>query len=352
MSFLKKTSKAAADIIPGLGVFTFDPNIGKVFITSGTGVIGYRVAMSLLEAGHMDVRVGVWRGAREAETSGISNGNSFANNVAKALEEKGAEVVNFDWSNEEGHAEILAGVKTVFCTIPYMDHWADVFPPFLMSCKKAKVEHFIKTSFLRNLPHTNTSDLYRENVPFVQFHNTCDHFLENAKWDSRISFTILATSHVMSTPLLHQGPLLRKEHKFVTASYGMGVNYVSPNDIADAAVVVILNRKEHKNKVYNLTGPRPIKDREVAELLTKHYGKHIEHIELGYHDYKESVKRRGLPSWLIRDSAEFERMKASGIDEKPFSYTKDLERLIGKPPETFRDYLDNKSCMRPGLTFP
>ena len=30
MSFLKKTGKAFADIIPGLGHFTFDPTVGKV----------------------------------------------------------------------------------------------------------------------------------------------------------------------------------------------------------------------------------------------------------------------------------------------------------------------------------
>jgi uncharacterized protein YbjT (DUF2867 family) len=176
--------------------------------------------------------------------------------------------------------------------------------------------------------------------------------LEQAKWDSRISYTILATSHLMSTPLLHQGPVLRKDHKFVTASYGMGVNYVSPNDVADAAVVTIMNRKQHKNKVYNLTGAKPVKDSDVAALLTKHYGTPIQHIELGYHDYKKSVQERGLPRWLVRDSAEFERMKASGIDENGFCYTKDLEKLIGKAPETFKDYLENKSCMRPGLTFP
>jgi hypothetical protein len=131
-------------------------------------VIGYRVAMSLLEAGHKDVRVGIWRGDRQEETSGVSDNTSFADNVAKVLAEKGAEVVDFDWSNEDGYKEVLAGVKTVFCTIPYMDHWADVFPNFLLRCKKAKIEHFIKTSFLRHLPHTNTAELYRENVPFVQ----------------------------------------------------------------------------------------------------------------------------------------------------------------------------------------
>ena len=62
----------------------------------------------------------------------------------------------------------------------------------------------------------------------------------------------------------------------MTASYGMGVNYVSPNDVADAAVVVLLNQKPYRNKVFNLTGPGPIKDSEVAKLLTKHYGTEID----------------------------------------------------------------------------
>mmetsp|Transcript_281 Transcript_281/g.686 ORF Transcript_281/g.686 Transcript_281/m.686 type:complete len:142 (-) Transcript_281:1361-1786(-) len=57
MSFLKKTGKAMADVIPGLGKLTFDDDLGKIFVTSGTGVVGYRVAMSLLEQGQKDVRV-------------------------------------------------------------------------------------------------------------------------------------------------------------------------------------------------------------------------------------------------------------------------------------------------------
>jgi hypothetical protein len=49
MSLLKKTGKGLADVIPGLGLFTFDSDPGKIFITSGTGVIGYRVAASKLQ---------------------------------------------------------------------------------------------------------------------------------------------------------------------------------------------------------------------------------------------------------------------------------------------------------------
>ena len=156
----------------------------------------------------------------------------------------------------------------------------------------------------------------------------------------------------MSAPLIFQGDLLRKEHKFVSASYGMGVNYVSPNDVADAAVVVLLNQKPYRNKVFNLTGPGPTKDSEIVAALSKRYGQEIEHIQLGYHDYKASVEQRGLPHFMARDAAAFERMKAMGVDENLDSYTDDLKKIIGKEPETIEDYLEHVSAMRPGMTFP
>lgn len=348
MSFIKKTGKALADIIPGLGRFAVqDSDMGTVFITSGSGVIGYRVAMSLLEAGHKSVRVGVWKGDRGLGPG--ANEKSFDVRIREVFESKGAQVIDFDWTDETSFDAALEGVTTVFCTIPHMDDWASAFPAFLKCCKDKQVERFVKVSFLRNAA---AGQRYRENVPFVHFHGTCDDLLIQTAQASPLSYTILCTSHLMSTPLLHQGDLLRTQHKFVTASYGMGVNYVSPNDVADASVVVLLNRREHHNKVYNLTGAGPIFDKEVAKLLSKAYGTEIEHVSLGYHDYKSDIKARGLPQWLVKDSAAFEKMKASGIDEYESSYTDDLEKLIGKKPESFADYLENKNSQRPGLTFP
>jgi uncharacterized protein YbjT (DUF2867 family) len=346
MSFIKKIG----DVIPGLGKYTFDKDAGKIFVTSGTGIIGYRVALSLLAAGHTDVRVGVWKGDRQGPEEGFGSG------IADILSSKGAEVIDFDWSNETDFAPALEGVKTVFCTLPHIQGWADVFPTFLKICKQKKIEHFVKISFLRPTHAfkgvAEIARMYRENVPFVSFHGMCDDILEHAKSDSRISYTILCTSHLMPTPLLTQGKLLRDEHKYITASYGMGVNYVSPNDVADAAVVVLLNQKPHRNKVYNLTGPGPTKDSEVAQLLSQHYGTPIQHVELGYHDYSANVRRRGLPDWQVKDAASMERMKAHGLDENKASYTEDLFKITGKQPETFADYLQHKGAMRPGLTFP
>jgi len=208
---VSQTGKALGDIIPGLGKFTFDPELGTVFVTSGSGVIGHRVALSLLEAGHEDVRVGIWKGDRTV------GDKSLGQKAADELAAKGATVVDFDWSNPAQFPEALAGVKSVFCTIPHMNGWEEVFPAFLTEAKKAKVEHFIKISFFQA---DDRSGAYQK-VPFVHFHATCDDILKLAKSDSRISYTILKTTHLMSTPLIYQGPTLRAEKKFVTASYGM-----------------------------------------------------------------------------------------------------------------------------------
>ena len=119
---------------------------------------------------------------------------TFADKIADILTEKGAEVIDFDWSDDTSFAEAVRGVKTVFCSLPHMEGWADVFPSFLRTCKTKKVEHFIKLSFLS---HSAAGDQYRANVPFVRFHGTCDDILEQAKNDSRISYTILACSHMV-----------------------------------------------------------------------------------------------------------------------------------------------------------
>jgi hypothetical protein len=97
MSFMKSTGKALADIIPGLGKFTFDDSPGKIFVPSGTGVVGYRVAMSLLEAGHTNVRVGIWKGDLQA-----GEGEDLPGKCTYHLREKGAEVIDFDWTKPEG----------------------------------------------------------------------------------------------------------------------------------------------------------------------------------------------------------------------------------------------------------
>ena len=133
-------------------------------MTSGTGVLGYRVAISLLEAGHTNVRVGIW-----GFDSGRLAENSFGKQCADELLARGAEVIDFDWSHPELYGKALKDVKTVFCSLPHIRDWSDAFPAFLRQCKAKKVEHFVKISFLRPTHSfkgvARIAKQYRDNVP-------------------------------------------------------------------------------------------------------------------------------------------------------------------------------------------
>jgi hypothetical protein len=55
---------------------------------------------------------------------------------------------------------------------------------------------------------------------------------------------------------------------------------------------------------------------------------------------------------MVRDSAPFEKIKASGVDKLTSSYSDDSEKLTSKTPETLKDYLTDKEYMRPALKIP
>jgi hypothetical protein len=50
----------------------------------------------------------------------------------------------------------------------------------------------------------------------------------------------------------------------------MGVNYVRSNDITDAAMVALLDRNKHRNTSYQITGPISTTVTDTAKFFTEH----------------------------------------------------------------------------------
>lgn len=261
------------------------------------------------------------------------------------------------------------GVTTVFVSTPSTPDFDKHFKPFITACKKAHVHRVIKLSWYHALrsraenPTKYFGDpdylLSKDNfhdVPLVHQHALCDGDLIVGGVDC----TILFASHLMSNVLEYQGKALTEEGQFYGASGGKGVNYVSPNDVADIAVRCILDPKTHRRQgyvslhqfrmkqsalvlsstnillcySYTLTGAAPITDEEVAKLLSIHLETPITYTE------------KPLTSFT-KDSAALERIKASGLEEDNKFIVGDFERLSGRKPETFDDYLMNIDTMTP-----
>ena len=285
----------------------------RVLVLGGSGVIGYRVAARLLASDDPPkVRVAV-RGVDEVP--GLVN--------------EGVEAVRFAWEDVDTYASALTGAQTVFCITSSQENWIDFFPPFLRACKRAGVLHFVKLSFYHSL--APSSDPFTRLKP-VRQHRICDARLLKAH---RLNYTILMASHFMSNPLRYQAESLLNDGTFYGVSLGQGVNYVSPNDVADVAVHAILAPKEHRRTGYTLTGPEAKTDKEVAEFLSRHLHEPIKYQDVSIEEYSDPCL------------ADLERMKGSGLEDTLGFIDDDIERVCGRPAETFDEYLAAKDKMTP-----
>ena len=90
-----------------LGVPNLDPQ--RIFVTGGTGVVGYRTTKKLLQQGHPLVRFGChYSSQKHAPKSNAK--------LVKEMSDLGGEFVGFSWSEEATYAKALEDVQTVFCT--------------------------------------------------------------------------------------------------------------------------------------------------------------------------------------------------------------------------------------------
>ena len=276
----------------------------------------------------------------------------------------GAELADFSWDRVETYEKALKGVKSVLCTVPYTRDWDKYFPAFLKACEKAGVRHFVKLSFY----HARIGGDPMQEVPLVQAHGTCDELLIKTLTPAfssimtgdvdvgvdfstpHMSYTILYASHFMSFPFTFQNKELRESGvpgTFYGASDNHGVNYVSPNDVAEVAVRVILEPQAHYNKEYTLTGPKAIVDQQVADLLSKHLKSPVMYVNQPLHEYTREIKFGGDAAWMVRDLAAMEKVKASGVEEQDSFMTDDIEKICGHKAESFEEYLQNADMMTP-----
>jgi uncharacterized protein YbjT (DUF2867 family) len=308
---------------------------GTILVTGATGVVAYRVAAKLLATGYPSVRIGVPDVA------------AFQSVLAEARD---AELVEFDWDREETYANALKGATSVFIAFPHHEHWEHNFYAFLALAQQAGVNHFVKLSFYHAMaPEPETVHQYNLNpvedpflkVPFIRMHRTCDTKL--TRMSVVFNYTLIFASHFMSNAIVYQSDSLRKEHRLMGSSHGKGVNYVSPNDIADVAVRALLAPKEHFRVGYTVTGPSALTDVEVAGLLGERLGAPVSYVDQPLAEFAS----RGTDWGPAQDVAYLEMLKSLGVEEIPSFVSKDVSRVCGRPAETFADYLNEQDLMTP-----
>lgn len=287
--------------------------MSKILITGATGQLGSAVVNELI-------------GKRGSENVSV-----LVRDPSKVvrLKEKGVKVVMGDYNDYTSLARAFQGIDKL-----YFVSGSDVFTRsaqhenIVKAAKEAKVGNVIYTSFQRK-----TDD---ETSP-IAFVASAHILAEKLIRESGLTYTILKHAlYADIVPMFMGDQVLNSGVIFLPAGNGKA-SFTSRKDMASAGVAV-LTGKGHENKTYEISVDKSYSFYDVAKLLTELSGKQIRYAAPDTDTFSATLAKAGVPKEAVQATASFCTAIAQGEFDFPDNT---LEKLIGRKPESLKDFLKN-----------
>lgn len=263
-------------------------NTQKVVVLGGIGKTGRKVAEKLAKNGHV-VRIG-----------------SRTQNPA------------FDWNDASNWSEVLEGMDAV-----YVAYQPDLAVPGALESIEKLMNEIRKSSIQKVVLLSGKGEKEAELCEQVVIHSGLDYSILRCSWFNQN----FSESFFLDPIRLGQVALPKAEAK---------VPYVDTDDISDMAVEVIEN-DQHRNQLYELTGPQIYTFREVIQLISRETGREIQFTEINLPSYLDLLKSHGVPEdfvWLINYLFSTV-LDAPGNEE----ISSDIEKVLGRKAKSLEEYV-------------
>ncbi|MBY5407997.1 NmrA family NAD(P)-binding protein [Rhizobium leguminosarum] len=110
--------------------------------------------------------------------------------------------------------------------------------------------------------------------------------------------------------------------------------FIDADDIADAAVAALTD-PSHRNKTYELTGPRALTFRQAVAEIAQATGRPIEYEQVSMADFTSGLAAAGLPQGLIDL---LEELFGQVLDGRNASTMGGVAEILGRPATDFSQY--------------
>ena len=273
-----------------------------IAITGVTGKLGGRVVEVLSEQGIETVHI--------------------ARNPMKAKKYSNAEIRKASYENSEESRAALTGVKTLLMVSAKENaKRVEEHIEFIDAAKTVGVEHIVYISFYNN----------KEDATFTL---SRDHYqTEKYIKEQGLQYTFLRDNFYLDFFLD-----MCFEYGELRGPAGDGlVSAVARKDASDMVVAVMLNTEEYRNKVLNLTGPRNLSMKEIAEIVSEKTGKEIpyynETVEEAYKSRRKwEAEQWEYDSWVSTYTA-IEKGEQEGV-------SLDIETVLGRSATSLEQLLE------------
>ena len=259
---------------------------GTILVLGATGKTGRRIA-AILEANGHDVR----RGSRSA-------------------------VPSFDWNNEAGWDDCLAGVEAA-----YINYAPDLAMPGATDSIQA---------FVDRARHHGVKRLVLLSGRGEEEAQACEKIVQ----DSGIAWTVVRASWFSQN--FSEGAFVEmvQSGQITLPDVDTPEPFVDVDDIAEVAAAA-LTEAGHAGEVYEVTGPRMLTLADIAEELSKATGRNIKYVPVPHDAFVSGVAESGAPKdvvWML------DYLFATVLDGRNAYLTDGIQRALGRKPKDFAEF--------------
>lgn len=252
---------------------------------------------------------------------------------ADALRAQGAQVIAGDLTNPVDVFAAMSGVTRMFFNM-------SVSPDYLQATTVVCVaaEELGGLEVLVNMSQMTVSSMTAT--------STAESKHQRLHWlaERVINWSGVPAVHIRPTVLL-ENPLFGllaarsiRETGQLSLPFGSGrTSPVAAADVADVITAVLVAPPDHLGAVYELTGPATLSVDELAEQYSQALGRPVTAVRPPDDEWLRELDALGMPPHVEQHIATMARLHR---EDRYNRSTDDVERIIGRPAETVRHYVE------------
>jgi NAD(P)H dehydrogenase (quinone) len=240
------------------------------------------------------------------------------------LAERGARVRQADFDRPETLAETFAGgEKLLLISADDLGRRAAQHRAAIQAAREAGERHVAYTSYLNPV----------EDNPAVITPSHRD--TEKALRESGLAWSALRHAFYAEYQV-PSGAQAIATGQLVHNSGDGRIAYVSREDCAAVAAAVLIT-EGHEDKAYDITGPEPLSQGDVAALLSEVSGRPVEAVAVDDEAFIQGLSASGIPEPAAREIASYGRAIRDGYLREASDA---VENLTGRPPRSLREVFE------------
>ncbi len=273
-----------------------------ILVIGALGNVGAEVVKSLLSAGYK---------VRASDTNPEMVKERFGATV---------EAVRFDFTDPTTYKATFIGVEKMFILRPpHITNIKRDMVPSIDAAKRAGVKHVVFLSLIgienaKYVPHYKV-ETYLKEVNLQTTFLRCSFFMQN-----------LNTTHRKE---------IKERNEIFVPVGNAKTSFIDARDIG-AVAAVALTQDGHAGKNYDLTGSEALDYWQAAKILSEVLGREIKYKNPNLIHFFLETMRRGTPFMFALVMTGLYTSTRFGMAEP---ITNEVEKLTGKKPITFREYV-------------